>query len=84
MDQQEIEHRLQEENSDLQDRLDGMATQIWQLGDSDALPLWRMVVPYTGEQIELNILEEAQQRRFSLGDLEDEEIDGLLRVGQTT
>lgn len=80
VDRQEIERRLREENTLLQDQLNGMATQIWQLGDSAALPLWRIVVPYTGEQVELALLDEEQQRRLSLGNLEDEEIDGLIRI----
>lgn len=80
VDRQDVERRLREESTILQDRLDGMATQIWQLGDSEALPLWRMVVPYSGEQVELATLDEEQQTRFSLGNLEDEEIDGLIHV----
>ncbi len=80
IDLQEMERRLREENMLLQDRLDGMATQIWQLGDSAALPLWRMVVPYSGEQVALTALDEEQQRRLSLGNLEEEDIDGLLHA----
>lgn len=77
---QETEQRLIDDNALLQDRLDGMVTQIWQLGDSDALPLWRMVVPYTGDQLELDRMDEDQEGRFSLGHLEEEDIDGLIRI----
>lgn len=84
LDLQEMERRLRQENTLLQDRLDGMATQIWQLGDSEALPLWRMVVPYSGEQVELSALDEEQQRRLSLGNLEDDDINGLLHAGEKT
>jgi hypothetical protein len=80
LDLQETERRLTEENTLLQDRLDGMVTQIWQLGDSDALPRWRMVVPYTGDQLDLDNLDEEQERRFSVGSLEPEDIDGLIRT----
>jgi chromosome segregation ATPase len=78
LDLQEMERRLRDENVVLQDQLNGMATQIWQLGDTAALPLWRMVVPYSGEQVELSTLDEEQQRRLSLGNLEDGEIISLV------
>ena len=84
VDRQEMERRLREENTLLQDQLNGMATQIWQLGDAEAMPLWRMVVPYSGEQVELAVLDEEQQRRFSLGNLEDEEIDGLIQIVESS
>ena len=80
LDAQENERRLTEENTLLQDRLDGMVTQIWQLGDSDALPRWRIVVPYTGDQLDLDKLDETQGERFSLGSLQAEEIEGLLQT----
>jgi len=79
LDLQETERRLTEENTLLQDRLDGMLTQIWQLGDSDALPRWRMIVPYTGDQLDLDKLYDEQDARLSLGSLQAEEITGLVR-----
>lgn len=84
IDRQEIERRLREENMVLQDQVNGMATQIWQLGDTAALPLWRMIVPYSGEQVDLSMDESERQRRFSLGNLQDEEVDGLVHVVERT
>eukprot|EP00934_Nitzschia_sp_Nitz4_P003954 Nitzschia sp. Nitz4//scaffold10_size219509//95228//98055//NITZ4_001426-RA/size219509-augustus-gene-0.273-mRNA-1//-1//CDS//3329532914//3944//frame0 len=79
-DRLEMERRLRQENILLEDQLNGMATQIWQLGDNAALPLWRMVVPYSGEQVDLALRDPEEQRRLSLGKLEDHEIDGVVEI----
>jgi kinesin family protein 5 len=81
IEKQETEKRLREENQALKNELDGMAVKIWQLGEpsvSNPQP-WRSIVPYNGEPIDLTRTDE-ERRRMSLGDLRDEEIEGLVRV----
>jgi hypothetical protein len=82
IDRQEGEKRLREDNSSLKNQLDGMAAKIWQLGEPLSIPPWRLVLPYSGENVDLSMPED-QKRRLSLGNLEDEEIDGLISVNET-
>lgn len=83
LERQEMEQQFREENTILEDQVAGMATQIWQLGDAEAMPLWRLLVPYTGEQLDLTTAgEEEHPRRLSLGNLQDEDVEGLIRVSE--
>jgi hypothetical protein len=58
-----------------------MAINVWQLGEKpdEIPPPWRHVLQYSGQQIDLTMTEE-HKRRMSLGNLEDEEIDGIVKV----
>ena len=83
IDRQEAEKRLRDENGNLKNQLDGMTSKTWQLVESagEQMPPWRLVVPYSGEQVDIGMIED-YERRLSLGTLQDEEIDGIVTVVQ--
>ncbi|KAL3917004.1 MAG: hypothetical protein SGILL_004915 [Bacillariaceae sp.] len=72
------ERKLREQNSELRNRLESMNTNLWQLGENlDKAPVWRLLVPYSGDDINLD---EIPGRRLSSGELTEEEIDGIVKV----
>merc|ERR1719343_789239 len=75
------ERKLRDENADLRDQLDGMSLHLWQLGENtEKAPIWRYSVPFRGEfgDFERNNL----NARLSVGNLTEEEINGLVEVVQ--
>ena len=55
-----------------------MGLNLWQLGENlDKAPVWRLSIPYSGDDINLD---EIPDRRLSTGDLTEEEIDGIVAV----
>jgi len=82
----QIEHeekRLRDENSELRSQLDGIALDLWQLGEQlEKAPLWRCSVPFTGELLDYE--EHVLEGRRSEGNLTEEEIDGLIEIVRCT
>jgi hypothetical protein len=70
------ERKLREENARLREEVEGIGVNLWQLGENlDKAPVWRLTVPYNGEDINLDEFPECRQ---STGDLTEEEIDDLI------
>lgn len=70
------EKKLREENARLREQLEGIGLNLWQLGENlDKAPVWRLTIPYNGEDINLDEFPECRQ---SIGDLTEEEIDDLV------
>jgi dynactin complex subunit len=75
------EKKLRDENSDLRNQLDGVSLHLWQLGEHlEKAPIWRCSVPFRGEFRQFE--EENLNCRLSVGNLTEEEIDGLVAVVQ--
>jgi len=76
----EIEERkLRDENSDLRNQLEGMSLHLWQLGENvEKAPIWRYSVPFRGEFSDLD--GGNMNCRQSVGNLTEEEINGLVQV----
>ena len=81
IDRQEAEKRLRDENTNLKHQLDGISAKMWQLGESTCgeVPPWRLVVPCSGELVDIEN-DEGQERRLSIGNLYDKEIDGIVSL----
>jgi hypothetical protein len=76
------EIKLRGQNKVLRNQLEATNVNLWQLGENlDKAPVWRLLVPYTGDDINLD---EFPERRLSSGDLTEEEIDGMVEVVQRT
>jgi len=78
----EIEERkLRDENSDLRNQLEGMSLHLWQLGENiEKAPIWRYSVPFRGEFSDVDA--DNLNCRRSVGNLTEEEINGLVEVVQ--
>ena len=72
------EKRLKDVNSDLRNQLDGLSLNLWQLGERlEKAPIWRFAVSFSGD---FNCEEAIPDRRFSNGNLTEEEINGLIEI----
>jgi len=75
------ERKLRDENSELRNQLDGISLHLWQLGEHlEKAPIWRCSVPFRGESSEVD--ENNLSSRISVGNLTEQEIDGLVKVVQ--
>jgi Kinesin motor domain len=77
LSQKEIsERKLREENATLRQQLEAIGVHLWQLGENlDKAPVWRLLIPYNGEDINLDEFPDCRQ---STGDLTEEEIDAMV------
>jgi len=73
------EKKLRDENYELRNQLDGISLNLWQLGEHlEKAPIWRCSVPFRGEFRDLK--QATLNGNLSVGNLTEEEIDGLLAV----
>lgn len=73
--------RLRDENSHLRNQLEGITLELWQLGEQlEKAPMWRCVVPFTGECSDYGESEPEPDCRRSEVNVTEEEIDGLIEI----
>lgn len=75
----ESERKLREENSQLIQRLEGLMTKLWQLGEEpvEATERHKLIIPVSGEPVDLQFVATKAERRLSLGDIADEGLELL-------